>query len=331
MRLDVTTNSKLKTFSRCPRQALYAYHDEIRPRQISRPLRMGQWFHNLLEAHYKGDGWEDEHQRLIEHHGDKFFEEEVGDIPPACYRIMKSYLWHYQLEKKYGWKVLDVEGKLVTHWPDGSEFWIKYDLLVEDAQGNIWIVDHKLWTRFPGIHLRLLQSQSLLYIWVAWKNKIPVTGFIWNFVRMKAPGIPRQNQNGLLSRRKIETDYPTLRKAIRDYGIDPREYADDLQKLRAQYWRPDKSLTSPFFAREVLDGVTKETVMRKVREAYRTKGRMDEYDWDNRDGVERVVDRTCVTQCPYPLLCTTELYGGNADLVKRLNYHHVDPLGYYEI
>ncbi|MGH3834115.1 MAG: PD-(D/E)XK nuclease family protein [Pseudonocardiaceae bacterium] len=327
---DVTTHSMLSRFGRCPRAAMYAYYDKLRPRSIRRPLRMGVWFHYLLEAHYSGNDWRAVHEKLTLQHEDSFFDEEVGDIPNSCERLMRSYLWHYQLEKKYGWKILDVEVKLVAVWPDGSEYWCRFDLLVEDANGDIWIVDHKLRTRMPGVYMYLLESQNLAYIWAAWKNKIKVKGFIWNVVRMKPPVIPRVLKNNTLSKRKIMTDYPTLAKVIRDNEMDPRDYADDLRRLKAVYWRPDKTQESPFFFRHALDA-DPEIIRRKIKEMYKTRKRMARYNFEDRDAVERVVDRTCETHCDYTLLCSTELIGGNADNVRRLNYREVDPLDHYKL
>lgn len=328
---EITTHSMLKNFGRCPRQAMYAYHDKIRPKQIKRPLKMGSWFHELLEAHYKGEDWEDKHRELTIKHQDSFFEEEVGDIPTSCHRLMKSYLWHYQLEsRKYGWEILDVECKLTTNWPDGSEYWCRFDLLIRDGNGDIRIVDHKLRTTMPGLYHLLLESQNLLYIWNGWRNKIKVKGFIWNVIRMKPPIIPRLNKDNTLSKRKIETDYPTLRKAIKDYGIDPRMYSEDLDRLKAQYWRPGKIQESPFFRRHSLDA-DPEVIRRKIREMYKTRKRMARYNFEDRDSVERSVDRSCVTSCGYPLICSTELLGGNVDQVLRLNYQRVNPLDYYKL
>lgn len=323
----VSTHSMLKEFKRCPRMAMYHYVDCIQPREVSRPLRMGIWFHSLLEAHYKGEDWRERHQELIDEHHEKFFDQEIGDVPDACYRSMRSYLWYYQLEKKYGWKVKEVELKLETTWPDGHPYWCKLDLLVE-IDGELWIVDHKKRSKLPDHFQRLLDSQNLMYIWAAHKNGIKVAGFIWNYVAMKAPTIPQVRKDGKLSERKILTDFLTLKEAIEDNHLDPREYASQLRELKEVYWRPGRPQTSEFFQRQSLDR-DPAAVKRLVLEMHHTHKRMREYPFDNRVAVERIVDESCKWHCSYPLICTSELYDGNTEELMRLHYRKVDPFGYY--
>lgn len=323
----ISTHSMLTTFKRCPRQAMYAYVDELKPIKGIRPLKMGEWFHTLLETHYKGDNWREKHEELIHTQEEKFFTDELKNVPDNCYRIMESYLWHYQLERKYGWTVKEVELKLETTWPDGYPYWCKLDLLVE-INGELWIVDHKLRTSLPGQIQRLLDSQNLLYMWAAHKNGLKIAGFIWNYVRMRPPTIPQPLKNGELSKRKIITDFVTLKGAIQDHHITPSLYATELRELKSLFWRPNKPQLSPFFRRESLDR-NPEAISRLVKEMYRTHKRMRSYDFGNRDFVERVLDQSCDWHCDYPILCASDLFGGNTSEVIRLHYKKADPLGYY--
>ena len=115
--LPITTHSMLTTFRRCPRQTMYQFVDCLRPKEVSRPLRMGGWFHHLLEAHYQGQNWRVQHRDLKESQLELHGEEQTEDVAASCLRLMESYLWYYQLEKKYGWKVIEVELELETTWP----------------------------------------------------------------------------------------------------------------------------------------------------------------------------------------------------------------------
>lgn len=325
MKEDISTHSMLTTFKRCPRQAMYKYHDMIRPKTISRPLKTGSWFHQLLEVHLRGGDWKAEHQRII----DGYFEEEIDQISDAVHRLMRGYLWHYQLEPKYGFKTIAVEETLETDWPDGSLYRCKVDWIVE-WQGEIWFVDHKLRTTLPNHLTRLRDSQSLLYMWCGRKNKIPVKGFIWNYGRMRPPVIPQILKDGSLSKRKILTDYPTLRRTLQDNDIPTTEYLSELTALKATYWRPDKIQESPFWRRESIRP-TDETIKRLALEMYHTRKRMAEYNFNQRDTVERVLDDSCNYRCGYPDICAAELYGGNVDMLTRIKYERVDPLDYYGV
>ncbi|MGH7954451.1 MAG: PD-(D/E)XK nuclease family protein [Gloeomargaritales cyanobacterium] len=328
---ELTTHSMLTTFKRCPRQAMYQYVDCLRPKAPARPLRMGTWFHYLLEAHYKGEDWKIKHRELIDRQEELFFEEQIADVPLSCYRLMESYLWYYQLEPKFGWHVLEVELELEAEWPDGTPHKCKLDLLVEiTIQGKkfVIIVDHKLRSTFPKMLQRFLDSQSLTYIWMTHKNGIKVDGFMWNYIRMAPPTVPQILKDGTLSKRAIKTDWLTLTRSIKANSLDTREYHDELQELRKVYWRPDKINNSPFFRREMVDKDSA-TVRRMVIEMYRTKKRLANYDFSKRDAVERVINDDCTWRCAFSDICSTELFGGNADLLRQNHYNIVNPLDYY--
>lgn len=330
MAIEVSTHSMLTKFRRCPRQAMYAYSDRLVPKAVSRPLKMGNWFHALLETHYRDGDWRARHQQLIEEHESKFFAEEVRDVPRSCERLMRSYLWYYQLEEKYGFRVLEAEKMYSTLWPDGSLYQCMIDSLVE-YENDLWVMDHKLRSQLPGHLQRLLDSQSLLYLWCLRKNGIRVRGMIWNYVRMKPPAVPRVLKNGReLSRRKIETDYVTLRGVLRNNpDVDRELYEPHLARLRAVYWRPGKVQESPFFVREFMDK-DDATINRMVLEMYRTRKRMARYDFtSNRDSVERVIGPDCKWGCSYSRLCATELFDGNTEAILRNDYEVGDPLAYY--
>lgn len=328
--LTISTHSMLTTFGRCPRQAMYKYSDRLIPKVTTRPLRMGNWFHSLLETHYRGGDWQERHVELIQLQEEQFFDEEIGRVPQSCERLMRSYLWYYQLEGKYGFNVVEAEKMYTTEWPDGTQYQCMIDALVE-YEGEIWAMDHKLRSQLPGLLQRLLDSQSLIYLWCLRRNGIKARGFIWNYVRMREPASPKVLQNGTeLSKRQILTDYVTLRRVLKANPlIDPEQYASQLSQLRAIYWRPDKVPQSPFFSREFMDK-DNETINRKVLEMYRTRKRMARYNFtDNRDSVERVIGTDCQYRCSYNRLCAAELFGGNTEALLRNDYRVGDPLAYY--
>lgn len=323
----VATHSMLKTWRRCPRQTYYKYVLRLKPKMTKKPLKRGVWVHRLLEVHYKGGDWKAEHKRLSEEFG-KLFDEErdfYGDLPREIGRIMRGYFWHY---KHADWKVHDTEFILETTFPDGSVFRCKIDLLIEDQFG-LWIVDHKSHARLPSLEFRLRDAQSADYVWCALQNGIPVRGHIWNYLRWKAPTVPQFVYKGTrLSRRAIETDYPTMLTALKRHGFDPDDYDDVLAALRAQRYEHGMVQTSPFFRRDVLE--RKPAMLRRVaNEAYHSTKRMNEYPWDKTEHIERSVDWRCERQCDFNDLCTVDLMGGNSDLVMRRGYTVGDPLDYY--
>lgn len=322
----VTTHSMIKTFRRCPKQAQYKYYDRLKPKELQGHLHRGKWVHKLLELFHNGEDWRAEHERWS-HKFNRLFDEEKdkwGDLPNDILRVMLSYIWHYKQDE---WEVLDVEFVVETPFPDGTIYRGKVDALVRNQFG-LWLVDHKTHKTLPDHQFRLLDAQSALYLWAALREKYGVEGFIWNYIRWKPPTIPQLLKNGeRLSKRSIETDYPTMARAIKRYGLDPTPYKERLRYLRSLQYAPGQPQLSPFFRRDVLE---KERGMLKqvATEANVTSKRMHAYDFSS-PGVERVPDRSCGFSCSYETLCSLELMGaGNPDLLRRKLYYVEDPLAY---
>jgi hypothetical protein len=340
---QITTHSMLKSFGRCPNQARYKYSERLKPKRISAralPLKRGTWFHRLLELYYRGEDWRAEHATMNEQFAALFDEEKdaLGDLPDECLRLMRSYLWHYGADKSdpmHGWKVHDTEVTLECPWPDGEGIYrCRLDILAEDEYG-LFVGDHKTHKTLPSHTTRLLDAASALYIWCARENGLDVTRFVWNYVRTKAPTVPRMVYVGTkregLSSKAIDTDYPTMARAIKDYGIEKTDQWDraQLRALKAQRWTPGMVQTSPFFRRSTLEK-DDDMLARVVAAAMRTRDRMHSYDFTAIESIERVSDRSCDWMCDYRELCEVELFTGEAGRLRRQNFRVGDPLDYYQ-
>lgn len=342
----ITTHSMLKAFNRCPNQARYKYAERLKPKRVSArslPLRRGTWFHRLLELYYKGEDWRAEHAILTADFSKLFDEEKdaLGDLPDECARLMRAYLWHYGADKSdpfHGWDVIDTELTFECPWPDSKDgkdiYRCRLDLLAEDQFG-LFVGDHKTHKRLPGHTQRLLDAASALYIWCARENGHDVSRFVWNYVRTKAPTVPKMTYVGTkrerLSTAAIETDYPTMVRAIKAYGIEKTDQWDrgQLRTLKAQRWEEGMVQTSPFFRRDTLekdDGM----IARVVAAAMRTRDRMHSYPFGDIDSIERVPDRSCEWMCDFTELCQVELFTGDAGRLRRQNFRTGDPLDYYQ-
>jgi hypothetical protein len=332
----ISTHSMLKTFRRCPKQAEFKYAMRLKPRVLAKPLRRGTWIHLLLEEFHQGRDWEKLHKQLSRKFDELFDEEKdfYGDLPQEIFAIMQAYIWHYKFDP---WKVLETEFVLETELPDGSIFRCRVDMLIENEFG-LWLVDHKSHKSLPDHNFRLLDGQSALYIWCALRNKIPVEGFIWNYLRWKPPGKPKLAYAGTsrqrLSLREIETDYPTyvkeLQRLKREEGLRiTSAYLAKAEALKRQRYKHGEPQTSPFFRRDTLEKLP--GMLRRVAlENYHTHKRMHSYDFSNTDSVERVVDRSCGFSCSYTDICTSQLMGGNINTLIKQNYTLGDPMDYYK-
>lgn len=342
----ISTHSMLKTFRRCPKQAEYKYVERLKPKTLGKPLKRGTWIHKLLEVKYQAikdgagqkeseEAWRAEHARLSAKF-EKLFDDErdyYGDLPEEILLVMEAYEWHYGQDS---WIIHEIEFLIEVDLPDGSIYRGKVDLLIEDQFG-LWIVDHKSHASLPKLEYRILDSQSADYVWAALKAKIPIQGHIWNYIRWKAPSIPKLAYLGKptqrLSKSACDTDYPTFVKTLRQYKEDYfYQITDDdlakakwLKSLRYEHGAPQNST---FFRRDVLER-SPGMLSRVAREMYHTHKRMHGYPWHKPEAVERVPDRSCGTMCNYSDICAVELWGGDARQLRRSRYRVGDPMDYY--
>lgn len=330
----ISTHSMLKTFRRCPKQAEFKYIHRLKPKRLGSPLKRGVWVHALLEAHHKGEDWRAVHAQYS-HEFSKLFDEEkdfYGDMPNEIYQIMLSYMWHY---KNDPWEWIDAEFTLEAELPDGTIYRGKVDALIRNQFG-LWLVDNKTHKTLPKLNFRLLDAQSALYLWAARENGLQVRGFIWNYLRWKAPSTPKIVDKGArLSRAACDTDYPTMYKAIKKYKEEYPNFkvaAEDMAKLKrlqGQRYEFGKAQTSDFFRRDVLEK-SDDMIERVLKGNFHTSLRMHDYNFSDPDAVERVVERSCEFSCSYVDLCTAELMGANIKPLVKQNYIVGDPNDYYQ-
>lgn len=342
----ITTHSMLKSFLTCPKSAQYKYAERLKTRKATsrdQPLKRGTWVHELLETHYNGDDWRVKHAENTKKFNMLMDDEreDLGDLPSEAARLMRAYLWHYGANRDdpmHGWEVLGTEVTFDAVWPDSEDgldiYRCRVDMLVRDQFGLL-IVDHKTHKNIPSLTFRLLDAASPLYIWAARENGHDVRGFLWNYIRVKAPSSPEMvyvgKKNERLSTRVIDTDWPTYARAIKGYGLDhtAEPYRTKLRQLKAVRWQEGMPQTSPFFRRDILEK-DDEMIARTVATAMKTRDRMHA-DYDDYDIVERVSSRSC-DWCSYRPLCETEHLGNtmSANLIRRKSFRTGDPLSYYQ-
>jgi hypothetical protein len=298
--------SEAKTWQRCPKQWDFKYGQNLVPVKKARPLFLGNWIHAALESYYVDGDWRIGHATYLEEY-EKLFEEEreelegkKGPLPQLVERVIKSYLWYYRED---GWKVLHVEVDFKVPLKAGIGVKGRIDLIVEDPEGNIWVVDHKTTANIPEPNaFHAMDPQLMVYPWAIEKQLgIKVTGIVYNYVKSKPPSIPKINKDGSLSKRRIVTDYPTLVRFLKRNGYDPKDFVSQLRPLARQ---------SPFLRRYKLPrekNVTLEilqdflTTSLQIRDHKRTP---------------RIITRDCV-RCSYHDICRAELNGFDTTPMRK--------------
>jgi hypothetical protein len=302
--------SRIKTFNRCPKQYEYKYIQLLNPKKKSRPLFTGSWIHRALETHYVKGDWKVGHQEYVNEWEKLFIEEKeelskkFGPIPNAVARIMRSYEWYYRND---GWKPVMVEQILEVETPlKPFVFKGRLDLVIEDNEGLLWLVDHKSASMIPQpTSYHAMDPQLMLYPWAAQiQYKLNIAGVIYNYVRSKPPSVPGINKDGSISRRRVDTDYPTLLLFLKKNGYDPSDFVDVLRPLAKR---------SPFLRRYRLpreSQVTKEVLLDTLSVVKRTQ---------ETKRFTRTITRECM-QCPYHDLCRAELNGFNTEKMRETNF-----------
>jgi hypothetical protein len=306
--------SEIKTFQRCPKQHEYKYVQGLVPKQRQRPLFLGSWVHAALESYYKQGDWKigykeylDQYNKLMKEEQDLLNRRSKGTLPELVVSIIKSYLWYYREES---WKILAVEEKFkVTVTFGGLKFTIKgiIDLVIEDENGDIWVIDHKTASAIPDpTSFHAMDPQLMIYPW-ATKQVLDLEprGIIYNYIQSKAPTVPQLLKNGGISKRKVRTDYPTLVRFLKASGQDLADWVGVLRPLkrRSPFLRRYKLPREPQVTKEILrDVLTVATHIAQDKHRSRT------------------ITRDCARMCSFHDLCRNELNGMDTTLQRQVQF-----------
>lgn len=311
------SQSKLKSFNRCPKQYEYKYIQKLTPKRRERPLFVGSWVHKALESYYSTQDrdWKPGYAEY-KLQWDRLFDEEKEELSKrgnpaiAIPRIMRGYDFYY---KNDGWDPILTEQEFIVETPmKGVFFKLVLDLLVMDEEEMVWTVDHKTASSIPAATtFHAMDPQLILYPWaldlIMKEGRLPTMqlgGVIYNYVKSRAPTEPQLLKNGDLSKRKVATDYPTLYLFLKRNGYDPHDFSDILVPLKKR---------SEFLRRYRLPReahVTKEVVM----DALSVVKRMQDTK-----RFTRSVSKDC-TFCGYKDLCRADLNGFDTTLMRKNDY-----------
>lgn len=289
--------TKLSRVSRCFRKAYYAYVENLSKAVPHIAPATGILGHECLANLYSGKPWTDPIQKL-QVDLSKVFEEErqaYAELPGEMFRLMRGYVLAYQHADK-AWKVQAVEKEFVVKTPAGHELEGRIDLIVEDNLGR-WVVDHKFVSQVPQDSIRLIDSQTALYYFADVQAGNCPVGVVFNYIRTKAPTVPKILKNGTISKAKIDTDVATYVKAIKDAGLKVEDYADVISTLsnRAFYARYPVPRPDSLVAQTLSDFDTWMTVMESLP--------------PKREAWPRSLCRNCTWDCEFWVLCQAELIG----------------------
>lgn len=309
------SNSKVKTWRRCPKKFQFKYEMGLRPRKKSIQLERGSWIHDLLMYHYDGRDWRKRHEELTRDFYNLFEEEreDLGNLPAECKRIMLAYLRHYRLEDR-NYHVVDSELNEIVTLPNGIELNIVVDLVVEDkADGGLWIWDHKTRKKIGDDISALLDPQLTVYYWgLELLGYTPLNGVVYNELCTKPPTIPQMLKRGGLSKRKnIATDVATYMRAIKKHDLDPNDYSDILRHIavaqRDRFFRRTHIPKDP-------------PVLKRMIRDFESASEEIEFAQQRKRFPRTYIPNDCKWSCEYLDLCLTSLHGGDIKPMVNMNF-----------
>jgi hypothetical protein len=309
------SNSKEKTWRRCPKKYEFKYVYKLRTKQRSVQLERGSWIHDLLMHHYDGEDWEAQHKVLTKEFYNLFEEEreDLGDLPEECWRIMKSYLRTYKDEDAQ-YRVVDSELDEIIELPNGLLFQIIVDLILEDKRtGNLIAWDHKTRKNFSDTDSMLLDPQLTRYFWgLQHMGYRPLVGVGYNEIRTKPPTVPRTLKTGGLSRAtNIDTDVYTYGSAIKAAGLDPSDYQEILQHIA-------RNQRGRFFRRTILpkDPPMVRAMMQELVYSAREIDRAER----KQEFPRTFIATDCKWSCEFRDICIAQLHGSDIDSMIQANF-----------
>lgn len=308
------SQSKLKTFRRCPKQYEYKYIQHLEQVRKSLPLALGNWIHSLLETHYKGGDWLDTYADLVHKFNGLLTEEKehYGDLPGISARLIEGYMHQWEKEDK-NLEIISVEEDFEVEITDGLLFKFKPDMIVRDKRNGVvscW--DHKSNKVLPDTEWRNTDIQSTLYLWALNKLGIKVDQFIFNYIRTKPPTVPRMTKAGRMSKVKIETDYLTLKKFMEENNLEDDE--------NLTVWLDNLKSSSNFYKRITIAKPAKLTDT-MIEELLSTAEVINFMDSKDDLAYYRVLSKACDWDCSFQKLCNAELMGSpQADQIRKTRY-----------
>lgn len=276
-----TSAHDLENFDKCLRAYDYTSWNRRRLQKQGKPvpaLMKGTAFHLAMHSQRIGHNWENAVAQYLSDERSKYVQtyfKQVG-LPPAdeemeafdkdateTMGIVRNYFGYYGFVNPLARERLEYI-KAAEGFPEASELNFRVaipgtdglyigtiDGLARDPKnGDVYVVDHKTYSRTPSFEDVRMSYQFMGYVWAAKKlfPDLKIAGVLYDGVMSKEPERPKLLKSGKMSVAWIDTTEAVYREALEEHNLFPEDYEDILRRLRAR----DNSEESPFFTRWIL-------------------------------------------------------------------------------
>lgn len=280
------------------------------------------------------------------------------ELPEACRRIMRGYLWKYR-------DVLDREEVLLVEYEnatevDGELYHWRIDELVRTADGVVVLRDWKTTKSLPtGSTWKLIESQLHLYpvtlkphldelakqnatTDMKGRTSVPeleVQAVEFDYLRSRPPLEPSVNKSGKLSRAVRDTDAMTFLSAAKKAGLERTDECYDTNKTNPVSPTVEEKLeelkdNDIFFMRQRLPR-SKKVTRRLLEENENTIGLIDSLHERPEDFAYRVTipsgPYSCENGCEFKDLCVADLYGMDVSTIIGRDFEEWEPEDLHEM
>jgi hypothetical protein len=240
---------------------------------------------------------------------------DMGDymwVEEELLREAWNLVFRYAAQWEDDWTIMAVEEQFEVTLDNGEILTLTPDLIVEDSAGAVWVVDHKTTDRMPAAAQTGDESLQALTYMSMLKPLIPnLRGFVFNYLRKKAPTEPRLTKTGdkrVADLARIDTDYETLLLFLEENAPDLLDDPVHKQRL-AELKETDKFFVRHYvYTSDEMLASTIEDIETTVQHIHLS----EETDRWHRVFLPYAGPQSC-TRCPFKELCVAEMRGYNVE------------------
>lgn len=332
--------SQLQSFMSCPKKWEYGYVENLTPR-VERPyLGIGKLCHRGMEKamlykwRFPMSSFEQQltiGQDAMRHEWEEymnsncFLEEEIPNQEQILYDALSIFEQAYNEFDPDKWEVMTVykNGEAIPalelHFVvpcAGSKGLHGYiDAILRDKEtGHIWCTDYKFRKSLSPDDEEAVNIQNAVYTYACDKMGIKITGTqTWQHINTPASD-PAILKNGAASRARIKTTWKHYEKFLRDHGIDPEPYREEMQEKLSdiEWFRPTFEYRNNETIKNMWNGIVvpaSYAVKSAYTKAKSKKNQRNLYPWNCK-------------MCQFKDLCQAELRNHDADFLRSSEYVH---------